>query len=162
MLQTKRLITTSSGSLPRLVEKSTGKQNKLTSNGTSNRVLPHLFPNLLPIKSSFHTYIINRYLLRIRTEPVCDSILRFPDMYEYQEPTPHLYGRPAGHGLSHDDDDMETYVARTPSGSVYIPSGQSHQVRPTFSDSVFIPSDQSDQVRSGQVSAADISRLCLL
>ncbi|XP_037071151.1 proteoglycan 4-like [Pollicipes pollicipes] len=44
------------------------------------------------------------------------------DMYqEYQEPTPHLYGRHS-HGLALDDEAMETYVARTPSGSVYIPS----------------------------------------
>ena len=46
-------------------------------------------------------------------------------MYDYQEPTPHLYGHGRGtHGLPRDDEDMETYVARTPSGSVYIPSGQ--------------------------------------
>ena len=89
-------------------------------------------------------------------------------MYEYQEPTPHLYGRPTGHGLGHDDDDMETYVARTPSGSVYIPSGQSGQRRAGQSSgqvrseywrehqlcpSSYVSSDQSDQsgqVRSGQ------------
>ncbi|XP_043193937.1 teneurin-m-like isoform X3 [Amphibalanus amphitrite] len=43
------------------------------------------------------------------------------DMYEYAEAAPHGYARPTGHGLGHDHN-LEKFVARTPTGSVYIPS----------------------------------------